>query len=366
MDDITWKARLEQRAFARQSHDLLTLIIIFSLILGGWAWYFFIYTRTPEYALEQLQASIKSHDTAAFHKYANIDLIASKAYDDLTLDMFSYDKTLNNSTKALFEKFYVLVKPTIISGMEKSIDTYINEGSWQDPSGTSILKGQQLGIDFDELLERTLLRTTAIQKIGDIKKEGRSATADIQVLEEYTQTPFTLKVQLEADDNGRWQVSYIKNYRDYLNAINQLQNKDIAAYIEQSQKIIDDYNNLFLQQQARFKKLTTRQEAWPNMAQRQQIKQLIDSEIIPAIEGRSHRLQELTIPDGAQHLQALRLQADELSVSAWTHFAAGLAMDDSAELETAESLHKRSLEVDQKVSDIIKHNTISKTIPEIP
>jgi len=41
-------------------------------------------------------------------------------------------------------------------------------------------------------------------------------------------------------------------------------------------------------------------------------------------------------------------------------------MDDNAELETAESLHKRSLEVDQKVSDIIKHNTISKTIPEIP
>ena len=39
MDDITWKARLEQRAFARQSHDLLILIIIFSLILGGWVWF---------------------------------------------------------------------------------------------------------------------------------------------------------------------------------------------------------------------------------------------------------------------------------------------------------------------------------------
>lgn len=366
MDDITWKTKLAQRNQTRHSQDLVTFIIIFSLLLGGWAWYFFIYTRTPDYALQQVQSAIKNHDRETFRKFVNADLLTSVAYDDLTVDLFSYDQTLTPSTKALFEKFYVLVKPTITKGMLSAFDSYIETGNWQEPEAVSLLKGQQLGIDFDEFLERSQLRNTSFREITDIKKDGKTATALIAIQEDYTQADFTLQVQLEADENGHWQIAYLKNYQEFLQTVGQLQNKDVAVYIAVTQKIVSDYNNLFLQQQVKFKNLTARKTTSLTDKQREQIREFIESDIIPAIEGRDRKLQDVIVPPGAQHLHDLRLQTDELSINAWKNFAMGLTENDTTLLETAETLHKRSLEVDQKVADIIKHTAIAKSIPNIP
>ncbi len=365
MDDFTWKARLEERGQLRRSQNLLIIVSI-SLLLGLCAWYFFIYTRTPEYALQQVQSAIKSHDKAAFHKYVNTDLLVSKAYDDLTVDLFSYDKNLTPSTKALFEKFYVLVKPTITKGMMNTFDSYIENNAWDSPASTSLLKGQQLGIDFDEFIERSQIRNVSLQKIGEIKKDGNSATASIDMREDYTQTDFTLLVQLEADDSGHWQISYIKNYQDFLKTIREPLNTDITLYVASTQKLVDDYNNFFSQQQLQFKKIAAHQTNELSNDQRQKISKFIESDIIPGIMGRDNKLKAIEVPAGAKHLHELRLATDELSIDAWQLFAKGIAEDDIASLESAESLHKQSLEMDQKVSDIIKHTAIAKSIPNIP
>ena len=366
MDDITWRTKLAERGQCRRSQDLLIIIAVFTLALGIWAWYFFFYARTPEYALHQIQAGIEKHDTAQVQKYVNMDVLTGKAYDDLTADLFAFDKTLTPDSKSLFEKFYARVKPTMIKGMQQAMEDYIQNGSWTTPAGTGLLKGQQLGVDFDEFMERAQIRHTSIKKIGEVKKEGHFATASVDVLEEYTQTTFTLLVQLEENSQGYWQVVYVKNYQDFLVQISQLQNTDIALYTASTKKLVDDYNNLFLQQQAAFKKLTLRTGNTLTDSQRKKISAFIEDEIIPSIHGRDNRLKALEVPAGAQHLHELRLATDDLSVQAWLSYADGIAQKDMEKIEKAESLHKRSLEMDQKVSDIIKHTAIARSIPNIP
>ena len=61
MDDHTWKQQLKKKRSRRQ-HEMLALIVIIALILGWGLWSFF-YSRTPEYALNQLQTAVKEKDS---------------------------------------------------------------------------------------------------------------------------------------------------------------------------------------------------------------------------------------------------------------------------------------------------------------
>jgi hypothetical protein len=365
MDDITWRKRIEHRARNRRIQDFC-IIALFSVLLGAWAWYCFIYTRTPEYALHQVQNAIERKNEQLFHQYVNVDLLTSRAYDDLTVDLFSYDKSLTAQEKALFEKFYILVKPQITNGLALTMDSYIRTGKEGEPAVTDILKGRQLGIDFEHFLERTRLRHTTFVKISNIDKSGTTATADIDVMEEYTQTPFTLQVCMNQTDSGAWQISYIKNYKDYLDKVSPLINSDIADYISATQSIVDRYNNLFLKQKATFSTLVKPTKSSFNDTQRQSIYNFVQNEVIPANQQRDDKLAAVDVSGGASYLASLRKTSTEITISAWEHFSIGIRDNDNNEFQTAETLHKKALETDQRISDIIKHTAISKFVPNIP
>lgn len=367
MDDYTWQKKIRERNFRyRRSLLSLILLIFFALGLGTGMWYFLIYTRTPEYALQQLQSAIEKKDSTAFSRYVNLDLLTTKAYDDLTLDLFSYDSSLTPQTKALFEKFYVLVKPQLAQGMSDTITARVKTGEWTLPEGTDILKGRQLGIDYERFLERSQLRNTSLIKTGEIKTSGHSAEAQLLVRDDYTQTEFTLLLVMEQNDDGHWQIAYIKNYREYLETIAPLHNKDIASYIDSTKSIIDTYNLQFAQHQARFKNLTKTASGRLSASQIKGLNTLLQAQVIPALQQRQQKLDTIDAPAGAAYLCSLRKKSTELTISSWQHFLKGISEDNEEELSTAESLHKQELEVDLRIDDIIKHTAVSKNIPNIP
>ena len=98
-------------------------------------------------ALEQAQLAWQEKDGEKFKRYVNLGVLTSRAYDDLTIDLFAYDSTLTPQSKVMFEKFYILIKPQLAQGTEETILRRLTEGSWTLPEGADILKGRQLGID---------------------------------------------------------------------------------------------------------------------------------------------------------------------------------------------------------------------------
>ena len=368
MDDYTWNMKLKRREIRQKQHDrlLFCLIALLAVMIGGWLWYSLSYTRTPEYALKQLQSAVNRRDSGTFHRYINLDLLTSMAYDDLTVDLFSYDSSLTPETKKLFEKFYVLVKPQLTQGTADTILRRVSSGGWELPDGADILKGRQLGIDYERFLECAQLRNTELVKLGTIQKDGRSATAEMTVRDTYTQTEFTLQLVMEQSEEGYWQVAYIKNYREYLETIAPLHNKDIADYIHATQSIVNQYNTKFQQQQNRFHTLTTTSDGRLSRAQKSAIQSLLEDQVIPTLTERQQKLDLITVPPGASYLSQLRKDSTQLTIDAWKHFTSGINKGDQSELETAETLHKRELEVDLRIEDIIKHAAVSKNIPNIP
>ena len=365
MDDYTWQQRLRARR-AQERRQLSLVFLLLAAIAGAMVWYFFFYIRTPEYALEQIQTAITEQDDEKFQRYVNSELLASRAYDDLTVDLFAYDSELTPKSRSMFEKFYIIIKPQLATGLENAALTRVSSGSWNLPDGTDILKGRQLGIDFERFIERSQIRNTTFVKIGKVEHMGRSATAEVEIKEDYTQTPFTLILSMEQAEDGHWQVSYIKNYKAYLDKISPLQNKDIADYIAATKSIVSESNEHFEVFQNHFKRLNSSKNGHLTKQQKYNIAALIEDDIIPGLQERQAQLDAVEVPAGAQYLARQRQQATETSIKAWQHYIKGLREDSPAEFATAETLHKQELAIDLRVQDIIRHTAISKNIPNLP
>ncbi len=366
MDDYTWEKTIQRRRIRRRRQALLILVLLILALGAFFGWHSYAEKRTPEYALEQAAIAVQKKDADSFRHYVNLDLVTSRGYDDLTADLLSYDTTLTAVNKAAYEKFYITVKPQLTSGTQDTILRRVSSGEWSLPEGTDILKGRQLGIDYERFLARSQMRNTSLVGIGKVTRDGTAATAEIEVRDDWTGTSFTLEAAMEQATDGHWQVTYLKNYRDYLDAITPLHNEDIAKYSEATKNIVASYNEKLAAYKARFNALSQTSSGAFTAEQKAGLEALVEKEVIPTLKARQQELASIEVPPGARYLADQRQQATKLTLEAWQHFLAGIKNDDPDELAQAETLNKQELAVDLRVDDIIRHTAISRSIPNLP
>ena len=391
MDDYTWRKRLEARRNRRKRERYFAIFFLIALI-GAFFLYIGVYTKTPNYAMQSAQKALTENDSNTFNRYVDLISLTSRAYDDLTVDIFKYDTQLSERERSLFENFYVLIRPQIAQGAVEVINYKISNNLWTLPDG--ILQGRQLGIDFDLLLERSMIRHTSIISIGNIEyTDVDKAIVNLNVVEDYTATPFTLQLDIEKVNgagwsfggfefdfwNRKWKVGTlnfnlgtsdwrvvgINNYREYLNLIAPTLKQELADYIDSTQEIINRYNAVFRLQQNEFNSLQRTQNGIMNSQQKERIASFIENNIIPTLQNRQQELDSIEPPNGAIYLSKLRRDTTNITVSAWSYYIKGLRENSAESFYTAESLHKQELAIDQRIEEIVHNSAISRERPDI-
>lgn len=364
MKTFDWQEQLAKRQ-RRTKYERVAMLLFVAFIMAFGLWQF-IYADTPEYALEQVQTAITLKNTDAVKKYCDLDSLTGQAYDDLTRDMFAKDETLSDKTKVMFEQFYVKIKPQVVEETNALILNYIQcGGTWQSPGGSNILKGRQLGIDYEYLIERSQLRNTKITKLDSVTRNGEQAKAKIQVQDIYTNTTFVLSLTMEKRD-GTWKITKINNYRDFLDFLAPIQTAGMESYVKATSDIIDKYIDILDTQQTNFKLMTATSEGRLSSNQRTKICAYIRSDIIPALEKRQHELDQIPVNDGAQYISSLRKQSTNLSIQSWQHFAEGIEEDNITALGTAKAFHKDATDIERRIDDLLKNTAVNKIAKIIP
>ena len=391
MDDYTWRRRLAARRRRRQRERLFLLTVLVMALTAVFL-YFSIYTKTPEYAMREMVAAYKAGDANTFRRHVDLSSITLAAYDDLTSDLFKYDTQLTDRERSLFENFYVLIRRQMCKGAVKVLDTYIETREWTLPG--EILKGRQLGIDYDLLLDRSLIRHTSFIDLEDVEHQGEETTATFSIVEDYSQTPFTLKVTLKdmASDGfnvgggefeifgkkitfpgltfnlggSDWKVVRVENYRGYLDAVSPILRKNLADYIDATEEIVFRYNQEFAAEQNNF--ITLQRSPYGIMFanQRVEVSNYITNTIIPSLENRQAELDAVPVPEGAQFLASLRKESTRVTILAWQSYIEGITENSATALDTAESLHKQELVLDQRVEEIVHNSAVARNLPELP
>ena len=391
MDDYTWRMRLAARRRRRQRERLFVLALLVMAITAVFL-YFSIYTKTPEYAMREMVEAYKAGDAETFRRHVDLDSITLQAYDDLTSDLFKYDMNLSDRERSLFENFYVLIRRQMCKGAVKVLNTYIDTREWALPG--EILKGRQLGIDYDLLLDRSLIRHTAFIDLEDVDHHGEEATATFSVVDEYSQVPFVLKVTLknlanegfniggsETEIFGKkikfpgftfnlggsdWKIVRVDNYRGYLDAVSPILRKNLADYIDATEEIVYRYNRTFQAEQDNFISMQKSPYGIMFANQRVEVSNYISNTVIPTLENRQAELDEVPVPEGAQFLASLRQESTRVTIMAWQSYITGITENSATALDTAESLHKQELVLDQRIEEIVHNSAIARNLPELP
>jgi len=391
LDDYTWRRRLAARRRRRKIERAIVAFLLVIFLSFG-VWYFTSYTKTPLYSMTTALDELQSNDTENFKNRLDLGSITARAYDDLTVDMFKYDTQLSAHDRTLFENFYVLIRSQMCAGAIKVIETRLDTGKWTLPEG--MLKGRQLGIDFDLFLERSLIRHTTIVGVENVENHGETATAEVKVVEDYSQTPFTLKVTLKnfgsaswfvagktfelfgqtfkfpglsfSIGDSDWKVISVDNYKEYLDSTAPTLRRDIAEYIDATAEIISRYNESFLSEQSQFISLQRTSDGIMTSNQRMQIADYINQTIIPMLQYRQAELDEIYIPQGASYLANLRKESTNITIQAWQQYSRGLIENDQSAFFTAESFHKQELALDQRIEEIVHNSAIFRNLPDLP
>ena len=391
MDDYTWRRRLKERRRRRERERLIALIILL-LVFGGIFFYLSIYTKTPEYAMREMVTAFKAGDANTFRRHVDLNSITAAAYDDLTSDLFKYDTQLTDRERSLFENFYVLIRRQMTGGAVKVINTYLDTGEWTLPGG--ILKGRQLGIDYDLLLDRSLIRHTSLIDLEGVEIQDENVTATFSVVEEYSQVPFTLKVTIKdlANDSfnigsadfevfGRtikfpglsfnlggsdWKIVSVDNYRGYLDAVAPILRKNLAEYIDNTAEIVYRHNRDFEYEQDVFINLQRSPIGIMTADQRVEVSNYISNTVIASLENRQAELDQVPVPQGAQFLASLRKESTRVSIMAWKSYIKGIMENSAADLDMAASLHKQELVFDQRIEEIVHSSAVARNLPELP
>ena len=391
MDDYTWRRRLAARRKRRQRERLFVLALFVMAITAVFL-YFSVYTKTPEYAMREMVTAYKAGDADTFRRHVDLNSITFAAYDDLTSDLFKYDTQLTDRERSLFENFYVLIRRQMCNGAVKVLNTYIDKREWTLPGG--ILKGRQLGIDYDLLLDRSLIRHTSFIDLEEVEHHGEEATATFAIVEDYSQVPFVLKVTLKdlANDGfniggsefelfgkkikfpgftfnlggSDWKVVSVDNYRGYLDAVSPILLKNLADYIDNTEEIVYRYNQAFEAEQDIFISLQKSPYGIMFANQRVEVTNYITNTIIPSLENRQAELDQVPIPEGAQFLASLRQESTRVTILAWQSYIKGITENSAADLDAAASLHKQELVLDQRIEEIVHNSAVAKNLPALP
>ena len=391
MDDYTWNRKIRARR-RRVKYERLIFLLLLIFGTSFAIWNYASRTKTPSYAINEIVTAINSGDSETFNRRVDLNSILNRAYDDLTGDMFKNDENISMSDRLLFENFYVLIRPQMCAGAAKVINTKISTNNWTLPE--EILKGRQLGIDFDLLLERSLIRNTKIISVENIEHLGEKATAEVHIVEETTNTPFILKITLRnfsnvgwqvgsgtfeifgetwkfpglsfAFDDNSWKVVTVDNYKEYLATVTPIIQAALENYIDATAEIVDSYNYLFSIEQSNFIIMQRTSSGIMNYSQREKIANYINGTIIPSLEDRQNELSQIEVPPGAMYLANLRQESTKVTIAAWKAYAQGLLDDNAVEFERAESLHKQELILDQRIEEVVKNSAVARNLPDLP
>lgn len=359
MNDDKWQRTVAKRRRQRHIQNIFAcfvvlLVLLILSIIGGY--YYYQRTNSPEHALEELQTAFEHRDIDTIHKYVDLKTLLPPNYKILTNDIFINDKIYTEKEHSIYQTFYALIEPIIIDGTIQSIDKYIQTGNWQRFNYDSMLKGRQLGIDYTELINRSLLFNISFKEIKSIETiDDNSVMATILVADKYTDTNFDLKLKLVKNEEGIWQVSEVTNYQDYLTMISNLYRQDINTYLTNTKADLDRNNAQFKQLQSEFIVLAENFKNNPSSSQRALLKSFIDNKIVPTYQDWYNYLQSYQIPTGARHLHELRMESTTYTIQAWKAYAIGIQDNKPKDLAKAERLHRKAMETEQKVTDTINN-----------
>ena len=302
------------------------------LVFAGLFWYFRIYTKTPEYALRSIETALEQHDETLFLRHVRLDDVLNSGYDDFMMGTMDAEFGHSRESAAALEDFSKMLKPAFIKMLQDAVHTRLTTGAW--PSVTPAEDGG----DTENILSRIGVRDLEFREISNLTlhEDTQTAEADILVHQGEADTDFTFKILLKPSEDGDWQVISIQNLNEYAGVREQARRRRIAAYLEESNAIIERHDQTSAAAQLRLYSALGA-GALGSQTTRDMARQIMEQEILVDWQERKNELEAISAPRSMQSLHQLRLKICDLHIAYAQGYATWMTDKNAATIRSAEN-----------------------------
>lgn len=343
-------------AMFSKSQKMRFFLAIFLLLLatcGCGAWYFFYYTKTPEYGLEKIRMSFEKHDWQTFEKYVDLDALLGNSTETLIQAMIDTDRPMSGDAKAAMNGFVQMFKAPLALTLRTEVQYYVEHGEWKN-SGTASETQDPMSLDM--VLTRIGLKTIQFRNIDYVAtdRETGTARAGVRVYQADIGEEFIFEVKLVQGGDGVWRVTEIQNLHDFVAMIAKAHDAILADYLAKSQAIIDAHGKSVQEIEQEFSN-TLQKGSLGNDETRQALKTIMLEKAAADWTQRKAELSDLTVPPMADTLHHLRLRSCDMRIAYILGYAAWLDDKEAATIREAQAKLKQAKTLENEAAALARH-----------
>lgn len=206
--------------------------IMVALIIGGAAFYFLYWKKTPEQAAANIALAVKQHDVALFNRHVDLDSVLSRGYDDvINVSMEKEDEF----TKMMAMGFAGMLKPAIVTPLKASIMRYVETGKFEnqktepqktETSQSPAKKNRADNFSPKEISDRTGVNDLELKGFTPIKQEGNIAIIGAKLRDKKTEKEIILDLKMKKTEEGIWQLFELSNIGACLKQLDEARSKN--------------------------------------------------------------------------------------------------------------------------------------------
>ena len=302
--------------------------------------------NSPDYAVKLIQESITQHDKNKFDSVVDVDALLDSSYDSFIEGMIDFDKSMPNEVRDSISNFAQLMKVPMTSSMKAAIENYVMTGNFDEQNAEKNVKtdSNQNLIAASEILDRSGLSKLEFRQVDNIKiddEDDNKAIAEIRAYQQETARDFVFEVELARNENNEWRVVGIKNFRNFINMINQNRREQLDKYFDETASIISRHDKTIREAEQKYGSILSIGSLGQNNT-REDLKVLMTDVVKKDWEVRKQELFNVSVPKGAEALQNLRIKICDLSIESADLYAKWMDDKKAVTIKDAEDKRKQA------------------------
>lgn len=324
------------------------LAVLLLILAGGSYCYVHFYMKTPDYALQQIQASLEDHDTEKFQRYVDLEDLLDTSYDDFMSGILEVEQPLSPEVKATVGDLTQMLKAPLLTSFKAAVLDYVRTGDWNADAAEGDDRGIQ-AMDSAQVLEKSGLRESAFRKVDSLArdKEAGTAVAKVRIFQAEANEEFVLDVQFTEQADGSWRVTEITNFHEFIVFVAKSRQEQLSQYADTTAEIIARHDASMMQAQEKMSSLLSR-GSLGNKDTREALKAFMEDTIRKDWQQRKDELEAVPVPAAAQTLHKLRLKICDLHIAYATGYSAWMTDKKAATIREADRQLKQAKTLEQE------------------
>ncbi len=316
---------------------------------GGGYYYFGSRTQTPEYALKTIEKSLTEHNKTEFYKFVDIDGVLNTGYDGFVEGLTGTSPAITPEAADAVREFTQVLRAPLILSMKSAVDYYVESGNFNKSEDTGLTEiFSRIGIDT--------LEFRSIENIQTDPEDEGLATAEIRIFQPEINREFSLQTILAKNEDGRWQVTGIKNFQEFIALINVSRREKLDEYLTKTSEISLRHDSTIREAEQKYSEILAPGSLGKDTT-RAELKKIMTEVIKKDWEVRKQELFGVTVPKGAETLHNLRLKICDLYIEYAEDYANWLDDKKAATIKSAEEKRRRAQILTTEASAIARRMT---------